>query len=54
MYVCEHDYSGCFVGELDDILQWQADNGVPFIDCVYHKVGEEIEWEEILKEYNND
>lgn len=48
--VCVSEYEGYMVGTLYEILDWQADNNVPFLLCDYYVLGEQLDVKDLFKE----
>jgi hypothetical protein len=38
-YVCVDEYEGAYVGTIEQILEWQEEQGIPFLRCRYYKQG---------------
>lgn len=41
-YACISDYCGGFVGTIEEIMEWQAENGIPALVCAYYEIGKEV------------
>lgn len=54
-FVCvELDSDEAVVGDLDTILYWQEERGIPARRCVYYTVGEEIDFKDIVKQSRSE
>jgi hypothetical protein len=48
-YVCVDEYEGAYIGTIEQILEWQEEQGIPFLRCRYYKLGDEVLPTDIIK-----